>query len=41
MKELVKSLYIGENKGLHQLIIEDIIICGEEKFEAYLTMMAK
>ena len=40
MKELGKSLYIGENKGQYHIVIVAINICSvEEKFEAYLTMM--
>ena len=40
MKQLGKSLYIGENKGQYHMIIEDMNICSvEEKFDAYLTMM--
>ena len=40
MKELGKSLYIGENKGHYHIMMEDINIHSvEEKFEAYLTMM--
>ena len=40
MTEFGESLFIGENEGQYNIIIEEINMCSvEEKFEAYLAMM--
>ena len=40
MTEFGESLFIGENEGQYNIIIEEINMCSvEEKFEVYLAMM--